>query len=75
MHLFNLVGVSWKVSVLVDVNVENCVRSARCLVHFLAGNLSELHASIDDIDGLLYVLDGNFNQVLDKDFSVILFSD
>ena len=62
-------------TILVDVDVKNSVGARRSFVHLLGCHLTILHSSIYNVDRLFHGVDGHFNKVLHKYFSVVFFSD
>lgn len=53
--------------------MQHGVTPAGCFVHLLRCHLPILHARINDIHSLLHSLDWHLHQVLDENFTVILF--
>jgi hypothetical protein len=63
-----------EVPTLVNIHVQDGMRSTRRFVHLLRSHFSILHACVYDVDCLVNCLNGHFNKVLNEDLSVVLLS-
>lgn len=75
LDLLHLVWISRILSILVDIDVQNGVRSAGSFIHLLGSYLTVLHACIDDVDSLLNIVYWYLDQIFNVDFTIIFFSD